>query len=108
MTTTTDQLVGVAIELMARAMKPKHFEIYDSGFEPCNIIDRMVFLNAERVVKRARKDATAAFYALHGTVRVVPPVVAIDVCRRFYGGDNWIVFDAATAAGDLTKPKEQA
>lgn len=55
----TDEMV----ERGARAMKPNHFAIYDAGFPAMNFVEQTRFLNAEKVVKRARKDARAAIEA---------------------------------------------
>ena len=51
------------IEAAARAMKPTHFAIYDQGYMAQNYFAERAFLNAEKVVKRARKDARLALEA---------------------------------------------
>lgn len=51
------------IEAAARAMKQRHFEIYDRGYTAQNYFAEKAFLNAEKVVKRARKDARLALEA---------------------------------------------
>jgi hypothetical protein len=49
------------VESVARALKPAAFRIYDEGYPAAsNIIRVTAFLNAEKNVKRARKDAEIA------------------------------------------------
>lgn len=51
------------VERCARAMRPKHFATFDGGYTQRNVIEHMAFLNAEKIVKRARKDARACLTA---------------------------------------------
>lgn len=52
------------VEKAARAMEPRAFAVYDSGYTACNWIEERAFLNAEKVVKRARKKARLALEAV--------------------------------------------
>lgn len=44
-------------------MKPSYFAIFDRGYTAQNFLAERKFLNAEKVVKRARKDARLALEA---------------------------------------------
>lgn len=48
------------VERVARAMEPSAFAVYDLGATSQNVYDNRRFLNAEKIVKRARKKATIA------------------------------------------------
>jgi hypothetical protein len=56
------------IEAAARAMKPSAFSVFDRGYTCQNYLAERAFLNAEKNVKRARKDARLALAAAE-TVR---------------------------------------
>lgn len=78
------------IEHVARALKPKHFEIYDQGFPTQNRIDQQSFLNSEKVVRRARKDARAAIEAMRE-----PTEAMIDAAKGSYVEAFAAMIDAA-------------
>ena len=52
------------VEAVARAMEPRLFAIFAKGYTNQNYLAERAFLNAEKVVKRTRKKATAAIIAL--------------------------------------------
>jgi len=54
-------------EQIARAMEPRAFETFARGYTQQNILSTMAFLNAERVVKRARKKADVALAAIEAS-----------------------------------------
>lgn len=62
------------IEAAARAMKPRAFGIYDKGYTNRNWFDERAFINAEKVVKRARKDAALALEAAEKVALGLVPV----------------------------------
>ena len=54
------------VEYVARALRPQAFKIYDAGYPTeihSNVLALMAFRNAEKNVKRARKDAGIAIKA---------------------------------------------
>lgn len=51
------------IEAAARAMRSNHFGIFDHGPGSGSYFQECAFRNAEKVVKRARKDARLALEA---------------------------------------------
>lgn len=51
------------VEAAARAMKPSAFETFLRGYTCQNYLAERAFLNAEKNVKRARKDARLALTA---------------------------------------------
>jgi hypothetical protein len=53
------------IERMARSMAPSAFETYDCGYTNRNAFENRAFLNAEKTVKKARRDAFRALAAMH-------------------------------------------
>lgn len=57
------------IERVARAMEPRAFETYDRGATVQNFLAEAAFLNAEKVVKRARKKAGIAIAAFLAATR---------------------------------------
>jgi hypothetical protein len=60
--TRTEQTIDL-IERVARALKPQAFKIYDAGYPSglrANWLAETAFRNAEKNVKRARKDAEIA------------------------------------------------
>ena len=61
-----------AVEAAARAMEPRCFEIFDAGYAPLNWFEERAFLNAEKVVKRARKKARAALTAAAPFLTQIP------------------------------------
>jgi hypothetical protein len=55
------------IERVARALKPAALRVFDEGYPVAsNIIAVTAFLNAEKNVKRARKDAAIAIAICRG------------------------------------------
>lgn len=81
-----------AIENAARAMEPRAFEILDAGYTSQNYFEERAFLNAEKVVKRARKKATSALSGDLGDMVLVPKeataemLVAATDLDEFVGG----------------------
>lgn len=57
------------IERVARALEPSAFATYDRGATVQNLLAEVAFLNAEKVIKRARKKAGIALAALLAATR---------------------------------------
>jgi len=51
------------IDAAARAMEPKAFATFEAGYTCKNYFEQCAFLNAEKVVKRAKKKAALALAA---------------------------------------------
>lgn len=57
------------IERVARALEPSAFATYDRGATVQNLLAEVAFLNAEKVIKRARKKAGIALAAFLAATR---------------------------------------
>ena len=66
------------IERIARAMEPRAFDTYAGGYTSGNWLEERAFLNAEKVVKRARKKAALALQAMKEPTPAMVAVVADD------------------------------
>lgn len=69
-------------ERIARAMEPRAFDAVDAGYTQINIFERRAFLNAEKVVKRARKKARAAREAYEAALAEAGFVIAAAPRRK--------------------------